>query len=110
MLDPIYVPVEATTNGHQIFHHYSENTNATSAAESANELNNCAEREDFDLINAMEIYDDDDIEKALRKLEESRSMLDEPVVSRPVNTLMSNSSEFDYASDSSPVRSKTPQL
>ncbi|VDK63301.1 unnamed protein product [Onchocerca ochengi] len=108
MLDPIYVPVEAATNGHQIFHHYSEDTNATSAAESANELNNCSER-DFDLINAVEIYDDDDIQKALRKLEKSRSMLDEPIISRPTNTLLSNSSEFDYANDSSPVRSKTPQ-
>lgn len=57
---------------------------ATSTAESVSDLNsnlnNCGERENFDLITAMGIYDDDDIQKALRKLEESRSMLDEPII------------------------------
>ncbi|KAM3716915.1 Appendage-associated protein [Dirofilaria immitis] len=106
-LDPVYVPIEAATNGHLIFHHYSENTNATSTVESSSD--GCDDRENFDLINAMKIYGDDDIQKALRKLEESRSILDEPITPYPTNTLLSNSSEFDYADDSSTIRSKTPQ-
>ncbi|KAL3985851.1 hypothetical protein ACH3XW_40355 [Acanthocheilonema viteae] len=109
MLDPIYVPVEASTNGHQIFHHYSENKNATSAVESASDLSNCDKRDDFDFITAVKIYDDDDIQKALKKLEESRNMLDEPIVPLPINKLLSNGSEFKCTNDSSTVCSKTPQ-
>ncbi|EJW83033.1 hypothetical protein WUBG_06056, partial [Wuchereria bancrofti] len=81
MLDPIYVPIEAATNGHQKFHYYSENF--TPPAKSMNDFNNCDEKEDFDLITTVGIYDDDDIQKALRKLEESRSMLDDESIITP---------------------------
>uniref|UniRef100_A0AAF5PTH6 Uncharacterized protein n=3 Tax=Wuchereria bancrofti TaxID=6293 RepID=A0AAF5PTH6_WUCBA len=84
MLDPIYVPIEAATNGHQKFHYYSENF--TPPAKSMNDFNNCDEKEDFDLITTVGIYDDDDIQKALRKLEESRSMLDDESIITPSTT------------------------
>ncbi|CAG9535666.1 unnamed protein product [Cercopithifilaria johnstoni] len=110
MLDPIYVPVKASTNDHQIFHHYSENKNVTTTSESADDLNNCDEKKDFDLITAVKIYDDEDIQKALKKLEESRSMLDEPIILPPSNKFLSNGSQFDYASSNGTVCSKTPQM
>uniref|UniRef100_A0A915PI66 Uncharacterized protein n=1 Tax=Setaria digitata TaxID=48799 RepID=A0A915PI66_9BILA len=129
MLDPIYVPVGATTNGHQIFHHYSElgmittvillrrekfaknfrDMKATSATESASGLNDCDERENFKLFTAEEVYVDDDIQKALRKLEESRNMLNEPIVPNSTNVLLSNDPNFDCANGNSKVRTKTPQ-
>ncbi|EFO26747.2 hypothetical protein LOAG_01733 [Loa loa] len=97
MLDPICVPIEMTRDDHQNFHHYPEKKNVTLVAKSTNDLNNYDGREDFDLTTAVGIYNDDDIQKALRKLEESRSMLDEPIMPPSTNILLSNGSEFDYA-------------
>lgn len=67
------------------------NKNDTSAAESAtNDLNNCDEREDFDLTTTAVVYDDNDIQKALKKLEESRSMLDKPIIPPPTVSHLTN--------------------
>ncbi|VDK72405.1 unnamed protein product [Litomosoides sigmodontis] len=111
MLDPIYVPVEASTNGHQILHHYSEDRSATSATESTvNDLNNYDERKDFDFITRADVCDDCDIQKALKKLEESRSMLDERIIPPPTNELPSKGCEFDCVNDDDTACSKTSQV
>ncbi|VDN03036.1 unnamed protein product [Thelazia callipaeda] len=78
MLDPIYVPVAATTNGHQTFHHYSESMNTSVIVGSTSDS-------ESEVVN-QEL--EDDIQKALRKLEESRNLLDEPI------TLNSNASHI----------------
>uniref|UniRef100_A0A914RK65 Uncharacterized protein n=1 Tax=Parascaris equorum TaxID=6256 RepID=A0A914RK65_PAREQ len=65
VLDPIFIPIEAASNGHQVFHQYcSDGSNSLSSKVSSRR-------------------EDDDIERALRKLEESRNMLDEPVAAQP---------------------------
>ncbi|VDK56158.1 unnamed protein product [Anisakis simplex] len=59
VLDPIFIPIETANNGNQVFHQY------------------CPERETAMSSQGGSAQCDDDIERALRKLEQSRNMLDE---------------------------------
>ncbi|VDM23523.1 unnamed protein product [Toxocara canis] len=60
VLDPIFIPIETASNGHQVFHQYCSES----------------ERPVSSKVDAQR--EDDDIERALQRLEKSRNMLDEP--------------------------------
>ncbi|VDK38311.1 unnamed protein product [Gongylonema pulchrum] len=86
VLDPVFVPVEATSDGRQLLHRYYENEDEVAGAQSTSNSSSAGLEDDYELVDPVDIIaignddDDDDIQKALRKLEESRNMLDEPVV------------------------------
>uniref|UniRef100_A0A915A8E7 Uncharacterized protein n=1 Tax=Parascaris univalens TaxID=6257 RepID=A0A915A8E7_PARUN len=95
VLDPIFIPIEAASNGHQVFHQYcSDGSNSLSSKVSSRR-------------------EDDDIERALRKLEESRNMLDEPVAAQPNGSIRQTGSSdlpTQFGSTSRPLKSTAYQF